>query len=246
MITLLSAALAAPALPAASDLERAWAVDAVAVGRGEVPVSLGRADFEELAAGEVVVHRVDTPGGAFATGAVWLPVPIGAAWVAVQDQLDRPLGRAAAEERLPTNVPGVRRVYLRLDLPWPVNDRQWVAELTDDVALFEATDGRVWRRRWTLADPGLAPNPSPDAVWMEENTGSWTLLPAGGGTLCVLSVRSVPGGTLPKEITQTWAVRSLGGMLKTLARLAPGTMAHYREGHEPVLAPDGRQVPFGP
>lgn len=244
MVLLLSHALAAPDVV---ELERAWTTDADAIAaHGAVPTALDHGDLARLAAGEVVVHRVDTPGGAFATGAVWVSTPIAAAWVTVQDQHHRPLGRPAAEERLPADESGHRRVYVRLSLPWPVADRQWVAELSDNRALFAATDGRVWQRRWGLADPDLAPNPSDGAAWVQENTGAWTLLPVGGGTLCVIAVRSVPGGTIPKEITQPFTTRGLGGMLRRLAELAPTAMSHYRPGHEPILAPDGRPVPFGP
>src|SRR5688500_11924643 len=93
---------AATAAPDAAALEAAWRADADAVARhGAVPVTLAGEDFAALARGEPVVHRADTPDGAYATGAVLVPVPLPVAWVAVQDQLHRPIGRAAAEERLP-------------------------------------------------------------------------------------------------------------------------------------------------
>lgn len=233
----------AAAAPDAAGIEAAWLADADAIARhGAVPATLEAADFHVLARGDVVVHRADTPEGAWATGAVFLPVAIGDAWIAVQDQQHRPIGRTAEEEVLPTSTPGSKRVYLRLALPWPVSDRQWVADLTSNGALFAATDGRVWQRRWTLGDRALAPHPADDAVWMEENTGGWTLLPAGDGTLAVMVVRSAPGGSLPREITQSWATSSLAGMLRRLREVAPGTRAHYDAGHEPVLGPDGRPL----
>src|SRR5688500_13286661 len=174
---LVSAAVALAA-PDPAALAGAWrgAADDVAA-HGAVPVALAQDDFAELARGAVVAHRADAPDGAYATGAVWLPVPVELAWVAVQDPAHRPIGRAAAEERLPSE-PSRRRVYLKLALPWPLADRQWVAELTNNRALYDASGGRIWQRRWQLADPSLAPAPDPDAVWVEENQGAWTLVPA--------------------------------------------------------------------
>src|SRR5262245_58890567 len=90
------------AAPAAAELERAWTADAATVARlGAMPTALDADDFAALAAGEVVAHRTDGPDGAVATGAVWVPVPIEPAWITISDQNHRPLGRTAAEERLP-------------------------------------------------------------------------------------------------------------------------------------------------
>ena len=77
-------------------------------------------------------------------------------------------------EVLPGETPGHRLTYMHMPLPWPVADRQWVTELTNNRALFDATGGQVWQRRWTLADAALALHPSPDAIWLEASEGAWT------------------------------------------------------------------------
>lgn len=247
MVLLVWSSRAFGGAPDATALTTAWEAEHAAIERlGSIPVSLSGGDFVDLATGEPVVHRVDTAAGAFAAGAVWVSVPLGIAWVAIQDAKDRPIGHQITHTWLPGETEGRRQVYMRLDLPWPLADRQWVSDLVNNRALHAATDGRVWQRRWTLGDPKLAPNADPSAVWVEENQGAWTLVPVGEGTLCVLTIRSVIGGSVPADIAQSWANSVLKRTLRTFAEMAPGTVEHYGAAHEAIVAPDGTVVPRGP
>ncbi len=235
------------AAPASAVLEEAWQADIAALHASGVGGNLAAADFVVLAKGNPVVHHVDTPEGSFAVAAIWIPTALPMAWIAVQDARDRPLSNGVVQEWLPGGVlGGARQIYMRLDLPWPVADRQWVSDLGPDAALFAKTEGRVWRFSWTLADPALAPNPLADAVWVEENRGSWTLLGVEGGTLCVLSVRSLVGGSIPAAVSQSFARSTLQRTLRTLAEFGPGTAAHYRAPHPVLHTPDSGVVPLTP
>lgn len=210
---------------------------------GEAPLTA--ADLATLATGEPVAHRVDAESQAAATAWIWVDAPVAETWVAIQDAAHRPLGRADTQF-LPGDTPGRRKVYVRLDLPWPVADRQWLAEYVSDAEAWAGTGGKVWRRTWSLVDPVEAPDPDPSAVWVTENRGRWTLVAAGEGTLACVSVHTAFGGAVPREISQTWATGSLKRMLRTLAAIAPEMATHYDAGHAVVYAPDGTPIaPFG-
>jgi hypothetical protein len=100
----------------------------------------------------------------------------------------------------------------------------------------------VWQRRWTLGDAAAAPQPDPDAVWLTDNDGAWTLIDTGDGALCVLSIHTVLGGSIPAGIAQTWATGALTRSLRTLAEMARGTAAHYGAEHDRVYTPDGAAI----
>lgn len=231
-------------VPDAASLQAAWERDSAAVealGPG-VPMSFTDHDFVALARGEAISRRLDTPEGAFATGAMWIAAPIAATWIATQDAGDRPLS-SSNHEWLPGATPTMRHTYMRVDLPWPISDRQWVAEFRANSAVYAATDRRVWQRSWTLADRALALHPDPDAMWITEATGAWTLLDTGEGALAVFAVRTVLGGSIPPSLSQTWAVSTLKNTLRKLAEQAPTVPEHYDAAHTPMYAPDGVLLP---
>jgi hypothetical protein len=241
METLLWLALAAAAAPPV-DLASRWeAVAPIVAKHSALPVPLGADDIDELSRGEVVGRRYDTASGAYATGAVWIDAPIEAVWIAIHDGPHDAPSRVSFH-RLPGAQPHQRQVYMLLDLPFPLSDRQWVADLRTNTALYEATGGVVWQRQWDLGDRALAPSPDAKAVWVDENRGSWTLLDLPEGTLALFSVRSVLGGAVPASIAQTWAVGTLKTALGKLVERAQGIGAHYDPSHERVITPAGQAI----
>jgi hypothetical protein len=231
--------------PDAAALQAAWDRDRASIaahGHG-APITLGERDFAALARGDAIARRVDSGDGAFATGAAWVPGPIAAAWIALQDAGDRPLSSGAVHEWLPGATPTSRQTYMRIDLPWPVSDRQWVAEFRANGDLYATTDHRVWERSWAIADPALAPHPDPDAMWIREATGAWTLLDVGDGCLAIFAVRTVLGGSIPTEITQAWAVTTVKNTVRKLVERAPTVAEHYGSAHTPMYTPDGALLP---
>lgn len=237
----------ATAAPSPAGIEAAWrsAADAIAAA-GPIAFELTAADAGVIATGAPVAHRVESPAGSFATGAVWVGAPIHAAWIAIQDAKDRPLGRDLIHEALPGETVGHRQVYMRIPLPWPVADRQWVATFDDNRRLAEVSGMGVWQRRWTLADPALAPHPHKGAVWIPASEGAWTMLPAEGGTLCVFSVRTELGGAIPDAVSNALAMSTVKGGLDKLVAHATDMVTHYRGAHERICAPDGAPIALYP
>jgi hypothetical protein len=235
-------AAVALATPGSAALASAWTTDEAQL---RLPVALVADDFDVLATGEPVAHRIDTDSGAYAVGAMWIAASPASVWVTLQDTRHRPIMAGANSTWLPGETPTHRDVYMLLDLPWPVSDRQWVGDFRAATAAYDATSGRVWQRRWTVGDPALASAPDPDAIWVETNEGAWTLIAVDGGTLCVLSIRTVLGGAIPTDLAQSWAKGSMKSTMRTLGELAPGTAAHYAAGHVVIYDPDGVALPFG-
>lgn len=246
MLSLFASFVAAGAFGATpAEVTAAWQAHAQQIAASSaVPVPFDPADAGDLAeilAGHPVSHRFDTANGAYATGAVWVDAPISAVWIVIQDAPHDPPSRMVTV-RLPA-PDGVRRVYMRLDLPYPLADRQWVADVVTNTGLYGATDGAVWQRQWKLADPALAPAPDDKATWVAESRGAWTLVDTGDGTLVLFSVRTVLGGMIPASIAQGWAVSTVKAGMARVADRARAIPAHYTGDHERVVAPDGAIVP---
>ncbi len=242
---LLVLVLAAQAAPDADALRQAWQAHATTIAaHSPVPVVLESREFRRLAKGKPVTRRRDGPEGAFATGAIVMDMPVEAPWIVICDAPHAPPSPVAVQ-RLPTEEPlGERTVYHHMDLPWPLADRQWVGHFHPNQALL-AEDAAVWQRIWTLDDPGLAPEPDPEAVWVTANTGAWTMLDLGEDTLVVFSLRTDLGGHIPPGISQEFALLGLAHALRRLAETARTMPTHYDETHEPIPGPDGRLIPAG-
>ena len=245
MLGLLLSLALAWAAPDANTLRTQWRTESP---RLKLPVDLSEADFATLAAGEAVAHRRDSAGGAFAIGAIWRPSPAKHAWVVIQDGKDRPLAGGSRTAWLPGATATRRDVYMWIDLPWPLSDRHWVSRMDIQTDIHAATQGRVWQRRWTNApnSPVIAKSVAdPEAVWIEQNDGAWTIMEVGGGSLCVLVVRTVLGGAIPESISGSWAVSTLKGTMRQVAKFSSTAPQHYVAGHDQLYAPTGTALPFG-
>ena len=241
----LTLAPAFAATPDADALRAAWTRDEATVTAGtNVPYDIEAGDFDTLATGEPVAHRFDTPSGASATAAIWIPAPVQDVWVAVQDAPHDP--PSAVHATWMTGATPTHRVaYMSLDLPWPMSDRQWVSDIRPDGELYATTERRVWRRTWVLGDPKLVAKPLADGIWLTLNTGAWTLIPVGGGTLAVFTTETLLGGEIPVAISNHWALGTIRSHLKELQGRAAAMPQHYVAGLDPMWAPDGTQLPYG-
>lgn len=239
---------AALAAPSAEVLRAAWeAQTAVMAANARFPVNLQAADFTRLSAGQSSRHREPTEGADRVVGALWTEIGRDALWIAILDDQHFDLVHGLVEEQLPGTGPLRKLLYQRLDLPWPLADRQWVIDIQSNTALAAASGGAAWERAWTLANPALARSPDPDAVWTTVNEGGWLLLPVAGGTLMIYQVRTDVGGAVPDAASAEWAWSTLDELLQTTVRRAAGLASHYTAQHAPIYRPDGSRVPpLGP
>jgi hypothetical protein len=244
VLWLLGAGLAL-ATPDAVALKSAWneALPAMRAG-ARIPVTLPDSAFATLAQGGVARVREDLAGADRVLGAVWTDAPRDALWIAILDDQHFTMVNGLYEEELPGTGALRKLLYQRLDLPWPLQDRQWVIDIRSNAELWARSGGAIWERAWTLADPALEVSASPDAVWSTTNEGGWLLVDAAGGTLAVYHVRAEIGGNVPDEASTQWAWSKLDELMRgTVTRARTQIPGHYDAAHDRIARPDGSVIP---
>lgn len=233
--------------PSAEALRGAWernrsALDAHAV----FPLAFTEAEWERVAQGKVARRREHLDGADRVVGLIYVEASMEATWVSVQD----PHGsyvHGMLHEELPGSTFQRRLLFQHIDLPWPMVARQWVIEVRNNLALIEASQGRVWERTWKLSPERGASHEDPKAVWLPVNDGGWYFVQAESGTLLAYHVRSVVGGSVPDELATRWSFSTLTGMLEGIRDRLPWAATHYDVSHAPFQRPDGQVVaPWGP
>lgn len=260
MLALLSIvpAEAADKAPSGAELEAAWASVAPALTEhGRVPVpSLTSDQWAEVSAGKVVRWRQEVVGAVDgAVGVGWLPHANEHIWVGALDDVHNHLTEGLTEVWLEGTEPGHKVLYQHYDVPAPFADRHWVVVVEHNPDVFEATDGAVWERAWTLDErgpsaledvpSGTVPDPD-EALWTPVNQGGWTLVPAGEGSIVVYQVRSDIAGNIPEELVVRFALSSLDQMVGYLSELAGGVPDHYVGDHFSITRPDLQPLPTYP
>lgn len=241
MIPLLGVAWAAPD-PAA--LQAAiTSAEAALQKKGAFAITLPPGAAARLAAGEVVRTREDLAGADRVIGALWTDRPRDALWIAILDDAHVDLVAGLTEAQLPGTGPLRKVLYQKLDLPFPLTDRQWVIDIQSNTALAATSAGQVWERSWVLGDPKAAVDADPDAIWTTVNEGGYLLIDAAGGTLLVYHVRSEVGGNVPDDASTRYAWSTLEELLRTTERRADAVPAHCDAKHAPVVRPDGTPIP---
>lgn len=207
-------------------------------------------DMAALLAGEIVVVRRRMQDGIESASAYALTtVPRDAVWDAGthpdSSHMDDVtfVGIERAED-------GTSLTFAYLDLPWPLDDRWWLAGLSLDSALARASDERMWARRWSLVDDAdrrarsLAARGALGRFTTKDLEGSVSL-PVNDGcflaidlddrhTLVVHTARIVAGGLVPDGFMATFARRQLRGSLERILAEAKAERAgHARSAPRP-------------
>ena len=230
--------------PTADALETAWtSLEASVSSTAVFPIELTRKDFEQIARGKVAKRRIREEGPDRAMGAMWTPISRNRVWISILDDVHDNLVSSLTEHRLGRSEQGNKLLYQHLNLPWPVQDRQLVVEITNNQLITKHTDNRLWERSWDLAEPTLMPNPDPDAVWVPVATGSWLLFPLAEGTVVVYHARSAIGGRIPDEAVTRWALATLDEMMIHIADRAATIEEHYTGAHEIIHGCDEKPIP---
>lgn len=113
--------------------------------------------------------------------------------------------------RLENNV-----MHVVMDFPWPLADRDYVAEYTQ-----RDLDDGVIELEWTAAKHDSAPS-TDDRVRLEDFSGKWTLTPQGEQTEVVYMWHALYGGALPAGALNTARKKTGQESLKDLAGAAGG------------------------
>jgi hypothetical protein len=231
-------------MPTATELAALLATLAPALERDAVTaLTFTAAEVDVIAEGGVAKRRERMVEADRVIGAMWTTAPRDALWVAIQDDKHFPMVEGLVDEQLPGTTPEVKVLYQRVDLPWPIADRQWVIEILNNRSLASATSGAVWERAWVPSPARGAEAETPDAVWVTVNDGGWLLTDAFGGTFMVYHARSVVSGNLPNNLATTWSYASVEEMLNGVVDQARKLEGHYDGAHEPVFRPDGSVIP---
>ncbi|MCB9675283.1 MAG: hypothetical protein H6737_09215 [Alphaproteobacteria bacterium] len=202
-------------------------------------------EWEKLAEGKTVRRRERLDGPDRVLAALWSPASRDQLWLAIQDEQHYEVVAGYADEDLPGSTFAKRTLYQRIDLPWPFAARQWVIELESNRDLLAASQGTIWERHWRISERRGASIEDPDAVWVPETTGGWTLVEIAGGNLVIYHTRASVGGNIPDEAGTQWALMTVSGMVEEMDRRARDEVdAHYLDGHAPIERPDGTFVPF--
>jgi len=117
--------------------------------------------------------------------------------------------RTAAWRVLARPADGSVRVYGRQALPWPVGDRDYVA----DYRWWE--EGGVFVLR-AVAVPGAPPPPPPGVVRVDRMQTEWRVHAAGEGTAVRYRYEGDPGGRLPRWVARAGWRSSTGVLVERL------------------------------
>jgi len=118
---------------------------------------------------------------------------------------------ATAEWRvLAGSAPGPVRIYGRQDLPWPVRDRDYVADYSwaDEEGSFVLL---------AVALASTQPAPPPDVVRIERMRTEWRVEAEGSGSRVRYRYRGDPGGRLPSWVAQVGWQSQVGLLIDGLS-----------------------------
>lgn len=204
--------------------------------------------WADVAAGKVA-RRTVVGDPATVVGIGILNVPREEAWLSLTDD------QLSAEVESLTEVPlsgrwaSPKRLYGRLDLPWPFLDRHWVIDMANNARLALASG--AWERSWTVANGALADaRPRTDSAAFDAsevvpvNEGAWLLIPLEGGTtLAIYQARVSMGGSIPSGAVDTYTRSSLDGLFAGIERNAANVRSRYGRACAPQPGADGRPIP---
>ena len=157
---------------------------------------------------------------------------------------------------------GRSTTFGHLDLPWPLDDRWWLTALQVDVALAEASGGRVWARRWRLVDNAaerattLARDGRIEPFTVEclaaarplpVNEGAFLVFDLDGHQrLLAWSTAVAAGGAIPDDFFAALAGRILRGTVERVMSEADDVPDRYVDGASVQVDGFGRPVPHFP
>lgn len=212
------------------------------------PPPLDERVWEEAAAGRVA-RRTVAGDPATVIGIGILDITREEAWLSLTDDRLSAEVESLTEVALSGTWASQKRLYGRLDLPWPFLDRHWVIDLKNNAALARASG--AWERSWTVANSALPQaRDRTDAAAFDAaelvpvNDGAWLLIPLDDvSTLGIYQARVSMGGSIPSGAVDTYTRSSLDGLFSGVERNAANVRSRYTSGCAAQPGADGRPIP---
>ena len=117
--------------------------------------TLNQAQLDTLNAAEVltILDRADKDSPQRAIGLLLSTVPAQQLWLSCQDAHFAQQS-STTEERIRLNPDNSADWYGFLDLPWPLADRHWLVNVSNNTTMSQATNDRAWEHPWKLVLDG--------------------------------------------------------------------------------------------
>jgi hypothetical protein len=239
----------------ALELEALWSrIEPAVVELSSLPPrGLSSSIWASVAAGKVA--RLPAATGAAGVGLI--AASKAAVWLSVTD--DDPVDTVAGLHLLPLEGAWASEkfLYQLLDLPWPFQDRHWVAHGRNNLALSQRTG--AWERSWNnaperlpgvrerLASAGIDPALYDGAMAVPRNRGAWLLVEvAPRQTLGFYLVDVALGGGVPESAAEAYSASTIDTYFRSVEKNALSMPVRYGPGCRPQPAPDGTPIPcFG-
>jgi len=157
---------------------------------------------------------------------------------------------------------GSTLTFMHMDVPWPLDDRWWLADVTMDVGLAEASGGRVWARRWQLADDGedraralaaqralgeFTVHTLEDGLALPTNEGAYLTFDLDGRhTLIAYASLIAAGGDVPEGFFTDFTSRTLRRNVARILEEAQDVPATYTTGAPVCTDGFGQALPYFP
>lgn len=233
------------ARPDADALVAAWSAAQPALSAARLRHQPTASDLRALAAQGSFKRVEATETGTRMLTGCWIDAPVLHTWLVFADNFHRTISEETARiQGLPGNTAFHRLNHVLLDLPWPLTDRQWVAEISGNAALWQRSGQSLAEFSWDIADAALAPSPDPDALWVPVNHGGWNLLGLEQGTLALFGARLELGGAVPDDVSARVGLTRIDETFTRVRALAADMPQHYSAGHSPLPDPAGQPLPY--
>lgn len=183
--------------------------------------------------------------------------PRTALWIAALDP-DAPISGIFHDYRLEYDGQGGSRWCVYLDLPWPLADRMWVADLSKNIDMARAADGYFWEHRWDLTPGGrellrevvadgklddITLDAVDDAIYLPVNRGGLIAVPYDEETtLIIYHLSTVVGGFIPDAMVRLFSREQIDSFLDAIERSSAGIYEHYTPTHERVYSGAGDPI----
>ena len=194
-----------------------------------------------------------------ALGMLLSPVPATQLWVSCQDPHFSQQS-STTEKQLNINTDNSADWYGFMEMPWPLSDRHWLVNVSNNTSMATKTNNTCWEHPWTLVlgetakvYSHIGASPLSDiskemvdaAIFTPVNKGAWALIKIEDQNLLVYHATTVVGGNIPSDLVIKLVRSTLDDMLKDIETRAQNDIpSHYTDDHYLILDGNGKKIPL--